>query len=152
LLVALTAGVALAALKTGTPKADNLVGTAGDEVGQDTLIGYAGNDTLDGSSAADQLLGGEGSDKLYGRAGNDTLDGGPGKDYIYTGAGFDFVYAKDGVADYINCNNEGLYMIQFDTGLDTLDKCPSSSSAGAASADGKGASKEQNGVVLNNTP
>lgn len=93
------------------------------------------------------MLEGAGDDTLLGREGNDVLDGGPGKDKIYTGAGFDFVYAKDGEADYINCNGEELYMIQFDPGLDTLDKCPSSSSPSGASADDKGSTPDKDTSV-----
>lgn len=45
LLLALSAGVALAALRTGTDGDDRLVGTRGDDVGQDTLIGFDGGAT-----------------------------------------------------------------------------------------------------------
>ena len=85
LLLALGAGVALAALRIGNDGPNNLYGTFGDEVGQDTLLGYAGNDLLVGRSAADQLAGDGGADRLYGQMGNDTIDGGAGRDVIYTG-------------------------------------------------------------------
>jgi len=157
LLLALTGGVALALNEIscaevgnpclGTSDADTIDGTLGDNVGQDTIIGFEGGDTLYGESAGDQLLGGGGADTLRGGAGNDTLDGGPGKDNIYTGSGFDFVYAKDGYADYINCNGEGGYYIVRDRNLDTLDECPSTSAQAASAADGGGSTVNKS-VVL----
>ena len=99
LMIALAAGVALAALRIGNDQPNKLFGTYGDNVGQDTLLGFGAGDLLVGRSAADQLAGGSGRDRLYGNDGNDTLDGGPGRDRIFTGFGFDFVYAKDGYKD-----------------------------------------------------
>jgi Ca2+-binding RTX toxin-like protein len=129
LMLALAAGVALAALRLGNDQPNKLFGTYGDNVGQDTLLGFGAGALLVGRSAADQLAGGSGPDRLYGNNGNDTLDGGPGRDRIFTGFGFDFVYAKDGYKDYINCNGHGNYRLVFDKGLDVLDKCPSPKSA-----------------------
>ncbi len=129
LMLALAAGVALAALRIGNDQPNKLFGTYGDNVGQDTLLGFGAGDLLVGRSAADQLAGGSGPDRLYGNEGNDTLDGGPGRDRIFTGFGFDFVYAKDGFKDYINCNGEGNYRLVFDKGLDVLAKCPNPKSA-----------------------
>ena len=137
LLLALGAGVALAALRIGNDGPNKLFGTVGDGVGQDTLLGYAGNDLLEGRSAADQLSGDAGADRLYGQMGNDTLDGGGGRDVIYTGEGFDFVYARDGESDYINCNGEGNYRVLFDRGLDRIEGCPGISSAKSAEGGGE---------------
>ena len=137
LLLALGAGVALAALRIGNDGPNNLYGTFGDGVGQDTLLGYAGNDLLEDRSAADGLVGADGADRLYGQKGNDTLDGGAGRDVIYTGEGFDLVYARDGESDYINCNGEGNYRVFFDRGVDRIEGCPGISSA--QSAEGGGA-------------
>ena len=134
LLLALGAGVALAALRIGNDGPNNLYGTLGDEVGQDTLLGYAGNDLLVGRSAADQLAGDGGADRLYGQMGNDTIDGGAGRDVIYTGEGFDFVYAHDGESDYINCNGQGNYRVVFDRGVDRIEGCPGISSAARTEA------------------
>lgn len=129
LLLALSAGVALAALRIGNDGPNNLFGTSGDNVGQDTILGKGGNDLLEGRSAADQLAGDSGADRLYGQMGNDTLDGGPGRDQIYTGEGFDFVYARDGERDYINCNGQSNYRVVFDAGVDRIEGCPGISSA-----------------------
>ncbi len=144
LMLALASGLALAALRIGNDQPNKLFGTYGDNVGQDTLLGFGAGDLLVGRSAADQLAGGSGRDRLYGNDGNDTLDGGPGRDRIFTGFGFDFVYAKDGYKDYINCNGHGNYRLVFDKGLDVLDKCPSPKSATKSGADQEG---EQ--IVLN---
>lgn len=88
---------------TGTNNADNLIGTAGDDVidalgGNDIASGGAGNDTIDGGTGNDTLYGGDnndaidggtGADALYGDDGDDTLDGGVGNDLIYGGLGTD---------------------------------------------------------------
>jgi Ca2+-binding RTX toxin-like protein len=55
---------------------DNIVGTAGADIGR----GDAGNDRLNGLAGDDALDGGEGADTLLGGAGNDTLFGGNGND------------------------------------------------------------------------
>ena len=60
LLLAMPAGVALAA----------------------TLFGTAGSDNLDGTSADDVLLGRGGGDIMLGKLGEDTLSGGEGRDSI----------------------------------------------------------------------
>ena len=126
LMLALASGLALAALRIGNDQPNKLFGTYGDNVGQDTLLGFGAGDLLVGRSAADQLAGGSGRDR------------------IFTGFGFDFVYAKDGYKDYINCNGHGNYRLVFDKGLDVLDKCPSPKSATKSGADQEG---EQ--IVLN---
>lgn len=123
LLLALSAGVALAVLKEGNNNNNTLRGTSGDDEGQDTLIGFGGNDTLIGRSAADQLDGGSGDDELRGQPGNDTLVGGPGNDKIYMGPGFDFVFAADDEQDLIDCNKEPRARIEFDRGLDDFQNC-----------------------------
>ena len=126
LMLALASGLALAALRIGNDQPNKLFGTYGDNVGQDTLLGFGAGDLLVGRSAADQLAGGSGRDR------------------IFTGFGFDFVYAKDGYKDYINCNGHGNYRLVFDKGLDVLDKCPSPKCATKSGADQEG---EQ--IVLN---
>jgi len=57
LLLALTAGVASVALALSASGEDDLRGIKGDDVGQDTLIGFGGDDILDGRNAADQITG-----------------------------------------------------------------------------------------------
>ena len=138
LMLALAAGVALAALRIGNDQPNKLFGTHGDNVGQDTLLGFGAGEMLVGRSAADQLAGGSGPDRLYGNNGNDTLDGGPGRDKIFTGFGFDFVYAKDGYKDYINCHGNSNYRLVFDVGLDVLDNCPSPKSSAKSAAEEPG--------------
>lgn len=133
LLLALTAGVAFAALELGTPDEDELRGTKGDDEGQDTLFGFGDDDVLKGNSAADQLSGGDGDDTLKGGSGNDTIDGGTGNDEIFTGPGFDFVFAEDGEQDTINCNDEGLFRLEVDPSLDIIEDCPRNSSRSATS-------------------
>ncbi len=46
LLLALTAGVAFAELESGAFGKDNLRGTTGDDVGQDTLISFGDDDII----------------------------------------------------------------------------------------------------------
>jgi hypothetical protein len=133
LMVALAAGVALAALRIGNDQPNTLRGTFGDGRGQDTLMGLGAGDLLVGRSAADQLAGGFGNDRLEGNDGNDTLDGGRGEDRILTGTGFDFVYAADGNRDVINCNGQTNYRVIFDGNLDQLERCPGSNTAAARS-------------------
>ena len=144
LMLALAAGVALAALRIGNDQPNKLFGTHGDNVGQDTLLGFGAGDLLVGRSAADQLAGGSGADRLYGNDGNDTLDGGSGRDKIFTGLGFDFVYAKDGYKDYINCGGHGTYRLVVDKGLDVLDNCPNPKSATKS-----GAVEDDEQIVVN---
>jgi hypothetical protein len=142
LMLALAAGIALAALRVGNDRPNDLRGTFGDNKGQDTLLGLGAGDLLVGRSAADQLAGGRGADRLYGKYGNDTLDGGSGQDKIFTGRGFDFVYAADGDRDYVNCNGQTSYRLVFDASLDRLDRCPGSASAANSAAAGEGAIKK----------
>jgi hypothetical protein len=136
-MLALAAGVALAALRVGNDQPNTLRGTFGDNKGQDTLLGLGAGDLLVGRSAADQLAGGFGPDRLEGNDGNDTLDGGRGEDRIFTGGGFDFFYAADGHRDVVNCNGQRNYRIVFDSNLDRLERCPGANTAStsAASAD-----------------
>jgi hypothetical protein len=129
LMLALAAGVALAALRVGNDRPNTLRGTFGDNKGQDTLLGLGAGDLLVGRSAADQLAGGFGPDRLEGNNGNDTLDGGRGEDRIFTGGGFDFVYAADGDRDVVNCNGQRNYRVAYDVRLDRLERCPGANTA-----------------------
>jgi hypothetical protein len=85
---------------TGTPGADSLRGTRGDDVicglggddtidgsdGDDALMGDAGNDRIDGGDGDDTLYGGDGDDRLDGERGRDVLSGGPGLDDLRRGS------------------------------------------------------------------
>ena len=64
----LAAAFAGADIITGSDKADNMHGFAGN----DTIDGGAGNDTLGGDAGNDSLIGGLGDDSMDGGAGNDT--------------------------------------------------------------------------------
>ena len=81
---------------TGTPGADRLRGTRGDDVicglggddridgrdGDDAIMGDAGRDRIDGGDGEDTLYGGEDDDRLDGDRGRDVLSGGPGMDRL----------------------------------------------------------------------
>jgi Ca2+-binding RTX toxin-like protein len=81
----------------GTPHADDLTGTDGDDVffagagddtvsgggGTDLLFGQADNDLIDGGDGDDMLSGGEGNDEIYSGDGFDRIDGGAGDDVIW---------------------------------------------------------------------
>jgi Ca2+-binding RTX toxin-like protein len=60
----------------GSPHADRLIGTEGDDV----FFAIAGNDTLYGNGGDDGLLGFGGDDFIDGGDGNDSADGGAGTD------------------------------------------------------------------------
>jgi len=115
--------LAKAATITGSPKADNIGGTANNTatatvsltmdggLGQDTLQGGAGPDTitdssieadLDGNSlagggGADTITGGPGEDSVTAGAGNDSVDGGAGNDAIVLTSGVNTANAGDGI-------------------------------------------------------
>jgi hypothetical protein len=85
----------------GTPQADRLVGTSGNDV----FYGYGGNDSIDGRGGRDVIYagpgmdlitGGTGSDRLYGGGGADRLIGGRGKDVLRGGAGSDALLGSRG--------------------------------------------------------
>ena len=90
LLLALSAGVALAATLFGTDATDNLAGTRGDDV-------------LSGRGGGDIMIGRPGDDVVLGGAGPDNVSGDGGKDLLYGGAGGDQVYADDGRRDAVSC-------------------------------------------------
>jgi Ca2+-binding RTX toxin-like protein len=78
LIMVPSAGVAVAASRTGTGDRDVLDGTGRNEVisglgGGDKLNGFGGEDTVKGGDGVDEVSGGVGSDKVYGNAGNDYL-------------------------------------------------------------------------------
>ncbi len=81
-----------AANGTGTDRANDLVGNAGDNI----LSGLGGNDMLYGNDGNDTLLGGDGDDTLFGGNGNDRLEGGAGADKLYGGTGSDYIIAASG--------------------------------------------------------
>ncbi len=93
----------------------NIIGSAGNDIGGDTLRGSngvddiiyglggddglrgkAGDDTLAGGDADDDLRGEKGADSLYGGTGDDTLDGGHDGDLLYGGSGADLLDGDKG--------------------------------------------------------
>lgn len=103
LFLALSATVALAAVKYGTNGADTIYGTNGADTiygqgGNDTINGLGGDDALFGGSGRDEISGGAGQDRIFGGSGDDALDstdnyGTPERDEVYCGGGFDSVTA-----------------------------------------------------------
>jgi RTX calcium-binding nonapeptide repeat (4 copies) len=86
---------------TGSPKADQLVGTPGNDVfyghgGNDTIDGRGGRDVVYGGAGIDRIMGGRGADKLFGGAGSDRILGGRGRDALTGGAGSDFLRGGSG--------------------------------------------------------
>lgn len=90
LLLALTAGVAVA---------QNFEGTRGD----DTIRGTAQEDTITGLGGDDRLFGFGKKDNIKGNAGNDRIDGGQGNDIMSGAGGNDVIRAGDGLRDRIFC-------------------------------------------------
>src|SRR5918994_1009901 len=112
------AGVAVAAVITGTPGNDTLLGTdQADQIsglaGNDLIHGLAGSDRIDAGPGDDTVLGDDGcpagtSGAPYycipgGRPGNDRLSGGAGDDRLSGGSGNDRIRARDGEAELVNC-------------------------------------------------
>src|SRR5215211_5262773 len=109
--------VEIAAVRTGGPGNDRIVGTNGSDRlsgrggndrisgrgGPDTLLGGRGNDVLFGDAGRDTLYGGPGDDLLLGGGGSDRLVGGGGRDVIIGGADNDAIVARDGLRDRISC-------------------------------------------------
>ena len=115
LMVALTAGMALAVVKNGGPGDNTLRGTsAPDELngnkGDDKLFGLGRQDVLSGGSGDDFIKGGAGRDSIFGGfapvaddpdtpeepTGDDTIFGGPGGDSISGGVGNDAIHGDAG--------------------------------------------------------
>jgi len=149
LLIALTAGVALAAtincvggLCEGTNNKNTLFGTSGfDEINGK---GATDDETLRGdpnSNAAavegnDEIHGGPGKDFLISEGGNDLLDGGTGDDFIDAkdpssnstdivkgGRGRDEIESTDREKDTIDCGPGTTDTVRFDKRFDTTKNC-----------------------------
>jgi hypothetical protein len=90
LLLALSAGTALAATFFGTSASDNLNGTKG-------------SDVIFGGADGDIVVGRGGDDVLHGGAGGDNVSGDTGKDVVFGGLGADQLYADDGIRDVVYC-------------------------------------------------
>ena len=97
MMVALSAGAALALNLTGDNGPDRLVGTAEN----DTLRGLGGRDTLVGRGDSDRLFGGGGNDFI-----NATDPGRPEGDRVNCGSGFDRVLVDPSTEDIVMGNCE----------------------------------------------
>ena len=97
MMVALSAGAALALNLAGDNGPDRLVGTAEN----DTLRGLGGGDTLIGRGDSDRLFGGDGNDFI------NAVDPGRGEDdLVNCGAGFDRALVDPGTEDVVMGNCE----------------------------------------------
>ncbi len=105
---------AAGAPKIGTPQADVLMGTAGD----DNIIAFAGDDVAMGDAGADVISAGEGGDFVSGGAGRDVIFAGAGDDQVLAGADNDIVYGDAG-ADRI-FGDQGNDMITAGAGDDAV--------------------------------
>ncbi|MBY0381690.1 MAG: calcium-binding protein [Xanthobacteraceae bacterium] len=96
-----TAPVTAGVLRTGTPQADVLAGTAGDDnivamAGDDVVVADAGADAISGGDGADFINGGDGRDVIFAGAGDDQVFGGDKADVIYGDAGADRLFGDRG--------------------------------------------------------
>jgi len=122
-MVAVSAGVAVAAVKFGTDGRDFLRGTGDPDVlygegGSDVLVGKGDDDVLYGGDGRDYAVGGKATIEanLRGPSGEDKIFGGDGPDCVFGGTEDDILYGGDG-SDLI-----GLFCIEFisDTGNDIM--------------------------------
>lgn len=102
--LALSAGVAGAAVKFGTEGRDFLRGTNEPDV----LYGKGGPDGLVGRKANDVLHGGDGPDFVFGGGDDDIMHGGNGRDFIGLGpqleldGGSDTMYGGNGNDEFVS--------------------------------------------------
>ena len=142
LLVALTAGIAVAATVTckgsgstcrGTNENDAINGAATRDViyalagddrvrandGADVVFGGAGIDNISGGPRNDVLYGNIGNDIMTGGSGNDDLNGGGGNDTLTGNVGMDDLYGAAG-DDTINARDGEEDSIFCGDGIDTV--------------------------------
>jgi Ca2+-binding RTX toxin-like protein len=147
-----TAGV----VRTGTPQADVLAGTAGDDnivamggddvitsdagadainagAGDDFVSSGDGRDVVFAGAGDDQVFAGDQADVIYGDAGNDRIFGGEGNDLLNAGAGDDAVFGGAGndlIVAEANDGNDVYFGDDSDggSGIDTLDLSASAAS------------------------
>jgi hypothetical protein len=156
LMLALSAGAALAATLLGTPGPDSISGTSEPDLivaleGDDFVDAFGGSvDVIYGNENSDELLGAEDDDKVYGNTGPDTInlatfDTAGSFDQGFGGAGNDLVLAQDGNFDAINCGGGTGDIVHKDPG-DSAVGCesvnPTSASAVAAQEDAMEKAKE----------
>jgi Ca2+-binding RTX toxin-like protein len=102
LLVALSAGAALATTLVGTSGNDRLVGTSSD----DRIVGNGGDDALEGVGGDNRVGGGPGDDRVEGQGGDDTVEGGGGTDLLRGGTGDDRL---DGVSGEVVARGDEIH-------------------------------------------
>jgi RTX calcium-binding nonapeptide repeat (4 copies) len=143
LMLALSAGVALAATIVGTENDDSIDGTGdSDQIfvleGDDFVDAFGGDDEVYGNEDDDFLIGAEDSDKVFGNTGKDevdleSFDTSGSTDEGFGGAQNDTVFAQDGNFDAIDCGPGTRDTVFLDRGLDTRTRCESVNPAGVAS-------------------
>ncbi len=109
--LALSAGVAGAAVKFGTEGRDFLRGTNEPDV----LYGKGGPDGLVGRKANDVLHGGDGPDFVLGSGGDDVMHGSDGRDFVFGGGDDDIMHGGNG-RDFIGLGPQ----LELDGGSDTM--------------------------------
>jgi RTX calcium-binding nonapeptide repeat (4 copies) len=105
LMLILTVAAMMVALSAGAALALNLTG----DNGPDRLVGTAENDTLRGLGGRDTLIGRGDSDRLFGGSGNDFInatDPRPEDDLVNCGAGFDRALVDPSTEDRVMSNCE----------------------------------------------
>ena len=107
-------------------RADNIVGTQGDDVidskgGRDIMHGRRGNDTLSGGAKGDTLFGDSGNDTLNGNTGDDRLYGGNGDDTLNGGDGDDRLTGGKGVDTLNGGPGDDVIRSHSDKAIDTID-------------------------------
>ncbi len=113
-LIAVSAGVAAAAMIEGTPGDDKLIGTAN----TDTIYGRGGDDLIEAREARDIVFGGNGDDDLYGEELGDQLFGGAGDDYIVGGGGEDELFGFGGNDVIVSGDDKKADEVRCGTGYD----------------------------------
>jgi Ca2+-binding RTX toxin-like protein len=99
-MLALTGGIALAAVLEGNNGDNRLFGTER----ADEIRGFGGDDFIRSLGGGDTVTGGSGDDTIYGGDGRDRLFGGNGFDQISAGDGNDYVSViGDDSGDFVNC-------------------------------------------------
>ena len=101
-----------------------IIGTSGDDrgderllgtAGEDVILGRGGNDVIKGRGEDDIICGGPGADRLRGNGGFDRLHGNRGHDHLVGGANLDHLHGgrgkdrcrDDGVDVLKGCNRKG---------------------------------------------
>jgi len=101
-------------VRTGTPQADVLVGSAGD----DNIVAFADADVIMGDAGTDAISAGDGDDFVNAGAGRDVIFAGAGNDQVFAGDGADIIYGDAGNDRVFG--DQGNDMINAGAGDDTV--------------------------------